>query len=68
MIQVFIELTEDGGKQTTIPGGPFATSKDAHNALHDYGVQKFGTYRDFVNKIDAYGFRVDGFGSVRTPT
>ena len=74
MIDVFIEITGQNSKQTTIPGGPFPNRQAAYAALDAYAKKNFGSYLAMVQAIDAYGYIVHGAGPagqanvVRTPT
>lgn len=65
MVEVFVE---SGGKRTFILGSPFNNVKDAHDGLYDFAVQMYGSYKNMINNVDAYGFIIQGVGEVKMPT
>jgi hypothetical protein len=63
MIEVYVIYTGKVGR-VQIPGGPFANMVAAHDALEDYAVQHHNNWRTMRALLDAYGFIVQGAGSV----
>jgi hypothetical protein len=68
MIEVFVEYSGQNGQRTTVPGGPFDTRQDAYKALVEFADLHHGGFRALVEAIDAYGFIVEGSGTVRSVT
>ena len=64
MIQVYVQYIGQNGQKTFVPGGPFANSKAAHDALEDFAIQKHKSWRALRGLIDGYGFVVQGAGIV----
>ena len=68
MVEVYVQYTGQNGQRTFVPGGPFANSKAAHDALEDFAVQQHGSWRACRALIDGYGFVVQGAGTVHVST
>lgn len=68
MIEVFVEYSGQNGQRTMIPDGPFTNKQDAYAALIDFANLHHGNFKALVQAIDAYGFIVNGSGTVRSST
>jgi hypothetical protein len=67
MINVFVVFTGQNSR-TTIPGAPFATHQQAHTELFNYGVNRAGTWPQFLGQIDEYGFEFPNGVVISIPT